>query len=150
MKDLKDGAEPASTADPETAPESAPAEKSPKRTRRPLVWTRFRFGIQSKILVAMLLSSILGVSVIGLIGALSGRSALRQVESERLIELRETSKRQVEALFREVTNSLIVHSGGFRVTEATAELTAVFNQLANATITPAQQQALVTYYDNDM
>ncbi len=148
--ELKDAAEPASTADPETAPESAPAEKSPKRTRRPLLWTRFRFGIQSKILVAMLLSSILGVSVIGLIGALSGRSALRQVESERLIELRETSKRQVEALFREVTNSLIVYSGGFSVTEATAALTAGFNQLANATITPAQQQALVNYYDNDM
>jgi class 3 adenylate cyclase len=148
--ELKDAAEPASTADPETAPESAPAEKSPKRTRRPLVWTRFRFGIQSKILVAMLLSSILGVSVIGLIGALSGRSALRQVESERLIELRETSKRQVEALFREVTNSLIVYSGGFSINEATAALTAGFNQLANATITPAQQQALVNYYDNDM
>ena len=148
--ELKDAADPASTADPETAPESAPAEKSAKRIRRPLVWTRFRFGIQSKILVAMLLSSILGVSVIGLIGALSGRSALRQVESERLIELRETSKRQVEALFREVTNSLIVYSGGFSVTEATAALTAGFNQLANATITPAQQQALVTYYDNDM
>jgi hypothetical protein len=65
--------------------ETAPAEKTRERVRRPLIWTRFRFGIQSKILVAMLLSSILGVAVIGLIGALSGRSALRQVESERLI-----------------------------------------------------------------
>ena len=42
-----------------------PAHKAQKRTRRPLVWTRFRFGIQSKILVALLLSSILGVAVIG-------------------------------------------------------------------------------------
>ncbi|MCV7049973.1 adenylate/guanylate cyclase domain-containing protein [Mycobacterium heidelbergense] len=118
--------------------------------RRPLPWNRFRFGIQSKILVAMLLSSILGVAVIGLIGALSGRSALQQVESERLIELRESQRQQVQAMFREVTNSLIVYSGGFSVVEATAALTAGFNQLANATISAAQQQALVNYYDTQM
>jgi class 3 adenylate cyclase len=115
-----------------------------------LLWRRFRFGIQSKIMVAMLLSGILGVAVIGLIGAISGRHALRQVESERLIELRETQKRQVEALFREVTNSLIVYSSGFSINEATTAFTAGFNQLANATINPAQQQALVNYYENDM
>lgn len=136
--------------DAEPAPETGPAQTTRKSTRRPLPRRRFRFGIQSKILVAMLLSSIVGVAVIGLIGALSGRSALRQVESERLIELRESQKRQVQALFREVTNSLDVYSGGFSVVEATAAFTNGFNQLANTTITPAQQQALVNYYDNEM
>ncbi|WP_369803312.1 adenylate/guanylate cyclase domain-containing protein [Mycobacterium sp. E2699] len=98
----------------------------------------------------MLLSGILGVSVIGLIGAISGRNALRQVESERLIELRESQKRQVQALFREVTNSLIVYSGGFSINEATTSLTTGFDQLANSTISPAQQQSLVDYYENQM
>jgi class 3 adenylate cyclase len=130
-------------------PDDEPA-RAPKRVRRPLVWTRFRFGIQSKILIAMLLSSILGVGVIGLIGALSGRDALRQVESERLIELRESQKRAVQSLFREVANSLVVWSGGFSINDATTTLGTDFAQLANATITPAQQQALVTYYENDM
>ncbi|MEE6178587.1 adenylate/guanylate cyclase domain-containing protein [Mycobacterium sp. 050134] len=111
---------------------------------------RIRFGIQSKIMVALLLSSILGVAVIGLIGGLSGRTALRQVESERLIELRESQRRQVEALFREVTNSLIVYSGGFSIVDATAALTAGFDQLGNATITPAQQQELAGYYQTQM
>ncbi|BBZ51849.1 adenylate/guanylate cyclase domain-containing protein [Mycobacterium heidelbergense] len=136
--------------DPVPDTETAPASKARRRMRRPLPWNRFRFGIQSKILVAMLLSSILGVAVIGLIGALSGRSALQQVESERLIELRESQRQQVQAMFREVTNSLIVYSGGFSVVEATAALTAGFNQLANATISAAQQQALVNYYDTQM
>jgi class 3 adenylate cyclase len=98
----------------------------------------------------MLLSGILGVAVIALIGAVSGRNALRQVESERLIELRESQKRQVEALFGEVTNSMIVWSDSFSINEATAALTAGFEQLGNATITPAQQQELVSYYENDM
>jgi class 3 adenylate cyclase len=136
--------------DAETGSAGLPAQKPQKRTRRPLLWTRFRFGIQSKILLALVLSSILGVGVIGAIGAISGRKALREVESERLIELRESQKRAVEALFREVTNSLIVYSGGFSINEATTGLTAGFAQLANATISPAQQQALVNYYDNEM
>jgi class 3 adenylate cyclase len=146
--EVKD-AEPAPDTATETAPESAPAEKT-RRSARPLLWHRFRFGIQSKILIAMLLSGILGVAVIGLIGALSGRNALRQVESERLIELRESQRRQVQALFREVTSSLIVYSGGYSINEATTALTTGFNQLANSTISPAQEQALVNYYDNDM
>jgi class 3 adenylate cyclase len=150
LKDAEPAVKTGPEAGPESATESAPGEKTRKSTRRPMVWTRFRFGIQSKILIAMLLSGILGVGVIGLIGALSGRNALRQVESERLIELRETQKRQIEALFREVTNSLIIYSGGFSIVEATNALTAGFDQLANSTITPAQQQALVNYYDNEM
>ena len=124
--ELKD-AEPAAENNPEIAPETAPAQKAPKRTRRLRLWTRFRFGIQSKILITMLLSSILGVAVIGLIGAMSGRDALRQVESERLIELRESQRRAVQSLFREVTNSLIVYSGGFSINEAAAALSADFD-----------------------
>jgi class 3 adenylate cyclase len=149
-----ENAEPASEKNPGTAggttAETAGARKAPNRTRRPLIWTRFRFGIQSKVLVVMLLSSILGVAVIGLIGVVSGRSALRAVESERLIDLRDAQKRAVEALFRQVTNSLIVYSGGFSADEAMTALTAGFAQLANATITPAQRQELVAYYENDM
>jgi class 3 adenylate cyclase len=149
VSELKE-AEPASETTAATAPESAPAEKPQKDTRRFLLSRRFRIGIQSKILVAMLLSGILGVGVIGLIGAVSGRNALRQVESERLIELRESQKRQIQGLFREVTNSLIIYSGGYSINEAMTAFTTGFEQLANATINPAQQQALVNYYDNEM
>ncbi len=49
-----------------------------------------------------------------------------------------------------MTNSLIIYSGGFSTVQALESLTAGFNQLANSTITPAQQQSLVNYYDNDM
>lgn len=134
-------------AEPHIDPE--PAQPAAKRPRQRAL-ARFRFGIQSKILITMLLSSILGVAVIGAIGAASGRNALRQVESERLIEMRESQKRAVQALFREVSNSLITWSGGFGINQATTALTADFAQLNNAQISPAQQQSLVDYYDNDM
>lgn len=153
-KDAEPAAEDTAVAapktDPESAPETAPARTAARRVRKPLISTRFRLGIQSKILISMLLSSVLGLAVIGAIGAISGRAALREVESERLIELRESQKRQVEALFREVTKSLEVYSGGFSVVEALSAFTAGFDQLGTATISPAQQQALVDYYENQM
>ncbi|ODR09727.1 cyclase [Mycobacterium sherrisii] len=123
-----------------------PADLAPKPRRRRL----FRVGIQSKLLMTLLVCSILSVAVVGLIGALSGRTALRQVESERLTELRESQKRQLLTLFKEVTNSVIVYSGGFSVVDAERAFAAAYGQLANAQITPAQQQGLINYYNNDM
>jgi class 3 adenylate cyclase len=110
----------------------------------------FRIGIQSKLLLMLLVCSISSVAVIGFIGAVSGRDALRQVESERLVELRGSQKRQMESLFKEVRDSLLVWSDSFSANEATAAFTGGFAQLANATINPAQQQALVDYYRNQM
>lgn len=100
--------------------------------------------------MTLLICSILSIAVVGLIGALSGRTALRQVEAERLTELRESQKRQLLALFKEVTNSVIIYSGGFSTVDAERAFATAFNQLANAQITPAQQQGLVNYYTDDM
>ncbi|OBH84867.1 adenylate/guanylate cyclase domain-containing protein [Mycobacterium sp. E2989] len=145
-------AEPASqTAPAPTRAETAGTQEDEARKHHKFRRRRlFRIGIQSKLLLTLLLCSILSIGVIGFIGASSGRNALRQVESERLIELRESQARQVQSLFREVTNSLIVYSGGFSIVEGAAAFTEGFAQLSNATITPAQQQALVTYYDENM
>ncbi|OBG68408.1 adenylate/guanylate cyclase domain-containing protein [Mycobacterium sp. E3339] len=145
-------AEPASqTAPAPTRVETAGTQEDEARKHHKFRRRRlFRIGIQSKLLLTLLLCSILSIGVIGFIGASSGRNALRQVESERLIELRESQARQVQSLFREVTNSLIVYSGGFSIVEGAAAFTEGFAQLSNATITPAQQQALVTYYDENM
>jgi len=146
-------AEPAPESAPANALASAPAatpESRPRKGQKVRRRRLFRVGIQSKLLLTLLVCSILSVAVIGFIGAVSGRNALRQVESERLIELRESQRRQVQALFKEVTNSLIVYSGGFSAVEAITAFTAGFDQLANAAINPAQQQALVNYYTNDM
>ncbi|OBJ56446.1 adenylate/guanylate cyclase domain-containing protein [Mycobacterium sp. 1423905.2] len=119
-----------------------------KRGRRPRLLPRV--GIQSKLLVTLLVCSIMSVALVGVIGYLSGRSALRDLASERLVELRESQKQQVEALFREVTNALVVYSSGFSVVEATQAFTAGYAQLANATINPTQQQALVNFYNNQL
>jgi class 3 adenylate cyclase len=100
--------------------------------------------------VTLLVCSILSVAVVGIIGYLSGRSALRDLASERLVELRESQKQQVEGLFKEVTDSLLVYSSGFTIVQATEAFSAGFAQLANASISPVQQQSLINYYNNQM
>lgn len=105
-------------------------------------------GIQSKLLVTLLLCSIMSVAVVGLTGYVTGRNALQQVATERLLELRESHKRQLEGLFGEFTNSLEVYSSGFSAVQAIEAFTDGFNQLSNATISPAQQESIVNYYSN--
>ncbi|WP_262490892.1 adenylate/guanylate cyclase domain-containing protein [Mycobacterium simiae] len=117
-----------------------------KRGRRLL--RLFRVGIQSKLLVTLLLCSIMSVAVVGLTGYVTGRNALQQVATERLLELRESHKRQLEAMFAELVNSLLVYSSGFSAVQAIEAFTAGFAQLATATISPAQQESIVNYYAN--
>lgn len=105
-------------------------------------------GIQSKLLVTLLLCSIMSVAVVGLTGYVTGRNALQQVATERLLELRESHKRQLEGLFDEFTNSLEVYSSGFSAVQAIEAFTDGFNQLSNATISPAQQESIANYYSN--
>jgi len=125
--------------------ETAPAPKSGRRFR-PLS----RVSIQSKLMVMLLLCSIISVAVIVVIGAISGRNALRITAIDRLVELRESQKRAVDALFADLTNSLIVYSRGDTAVAAMAAFTAGFDQLADAAINPAQQQAIISYYNNEL
>ncbi len=109
-----------------------------------------RVSIQSKLMLMLLIFSIMSVTVVGAIGFQSGRTALRTSASERLIELRESQKRAVEALFRELSKSLIFHTRGYTTVAAMDAFTAGFDQLADAKIDPAQQQAVADYYQNDL
>ncbi len=132
---------------PEAAAAPAPTSpKSERRRRRP----HFRASIQSKLMVLLLLSSIVSVAAIVVVGYQSGHTSLRAGAYARLIELRESQKRAVETLFSGLTNSLVIYARGLTVVDAVAQFTAGFDQLADATINPAQQQAIVDYYNNEL
>ncbi|MGH3542332.1 MAG: adenylate/guanylate cyclase domain-containing protein, partial [Mycobacterium sp.] len=130
--------------------EPVPAEERPPAAKPRRRLRMLSMSIQSKVMVMLLLSSIVSVAVIGVIGYESGRGALRNAVSQRLIELRESQKRAIEALFGDLKNSLIVYSRDATAVEAVRAFTAGFDQLANATIDPAQQQALENYYNNEI
>lgn len=133
----------------QTATDAA-AQPTPSVNRGRRFLRLFRVGIQSKLLVTLLVCSIMSVAVVGLVGYVTGRNALREVAIERLLELRESHMRQVQALFAELMNSLIVYSSGFSALEAEQAFTMGFAQLANSTISPTQQQSLVNYYNKQI
>lgn len=125
------------------------AETGSDPTRRGLR-SRTRVSIQSKLMMILLLVGISSVVVVGIVGYAVGGSGMRAGATERLIDLRESQKRAVETLFAELTNSLIIYSRGYTALEAVQTFTVGFDKLADATTNPAQQQAIVSHYDNKL
>ena len=132
------------TTEPETSSELEPAPKPRSLRRRVLS----RISIQSKLLLMLLVTSILSAAVVGLIGYQSGESSLRASVFDRLTEIRQSQTRQLQSQISDLQDSLVIYSRGSTATEAIEAYTAGFDQLNDATITPAQQQAIKKYYDD--
>ncbi|WP_246398799.1 adenylate/guanylate cyclase domain-containing protein [Mycobacterium vicinigordonae] len=120
----------------------------PRRRHRLRAVTRV--SIQSKVLAMLLVASLTSLGVIGVVGYVTARNAMLPTASERMIQLRESQQRAVETLFADLSNSLVIYSRGTTAAEAVEAFTAGFDQLANAPIDPAQQQALVNYYNDKL
>lgn len=110
-----------------------------------------RISIQSKFMLMLLAISILSVAVVGYIGFQSGRTSLRAAAFDRLTGVRESQSREMEAALIELKNSIILFSRTANAGNALEAYQAGFNQLNGPgapPITPAQDQALVDYYNN--
>jgi hypothetical protein len=127
------------TSEPEAA-----IQPKPRSLRRRVL---SRISIQSKLLVMLLVTSILSAAVVGFIGYQSGRNSLRASVFDGLTEIRQSQTRQLAAQLSDLRNSLVVYTRGSTTTEAIEAFTAGFDQLNNATISLAQQQAIVDYYN---
>lgn len=105
-----------------------------------------RVSIQSKLLIMLLVTSILSAAVVGFIGYQSGRSSLRESVFDRLTELRQAQTRTLQAQFGDLTDSLVIYTRGSTAPQAVEAFTDGFRELGNVQISPQQQQALQTYY----
>lgn len=133
------------STEPQPPEERPPARKGTRRAR-----TLFRISIQSKLMIMLLVSSLLSLGVIGVVGYVAARHALMPAAAARMTQLREAQKRAIETLFSDLSNSLVVYSRATTALEAVQAFTAGFDQLATATVDPAQQQALVNYYNDKL
>jgi class 3 adenylate cyclase len=133
------------TTEPESSNPPDPAPK-PRRLRRRVL---SRVGIQSKLLVMLLLTSILSAAVVGAIGYQSGRSSLRASVFDRLTEIRASQTRQLEGQVSDLKNSLLIYTRGSTTIEAIEAFTPAFDELNNATISPPQWGSIVGYYNNE-
>lgn len=101
-------------------------------------------------MLMLLVSSLASLAVIGVVEYFDGRSKLLPVAAERMIQLREGQRRAIEMLFGDLANSLAVYSRGTTADEAVQAFSAGFDQLGEAPVDPGEQQALETYYTNNL
>jgi class 3 adenylate cyclase len=136
----------ADQADAEASDEQGSGSRRFRRLRRRRLLSRF--SIQSKLVLMMVLCTIIGSAVVGSIAYQAGRSSLRTQVFNRLTEVRESQSRALASEFKDLKNSLIIYSHGAITVPALQAFVAGFDQLANATIDPAQQQSISDYYSN--
>ncbi|MHA7664872.1 adenylate/guanylate cyclase domain-containing protein [Mycolicibacterium sp. HS_4_1] len=127
---------------------SAPgAEPLPEaRLRR----VRGRFSIQSKLIAMLLGASIVSAAVVGFIGYQTGQASLRNAAFDRLTQVRETQARQFVVQVSTLKKALLVYTSGPAMAEAVQAFSTGFDELASTPIDPAQQQAIVNYYNSDL
>nr|WP_232425806.1 adenylate/guanylate cyclase domain-containing protein [Mycobacterium sp. JS623] len=95
----------------------------------------------------MVLCTIISTAVVGLIAFQAGRSSLRTQVFNRLTEVRESQSRALNTEFKDLKNSLVIYSRSATAVDAVNAFSAGFDQLATTPIDPAQQQAIVDYYN---
>ena len=142
---LRSSDDEAAVTDSPTEEQATEARRFKRLGRRRLL---SRFSIQSKLVVMMVLCTVVAAAVVGLIAFHAGRSSMRTQVFNRLTEVRESQARALNSEFRDLKNSLIIYSHGAITVPALQAFVAGFDQLANATIDPAQQQSIVDYYNN--
>ncbi|MBU8818904.1 adenylate/guanylate cyclase domain-containing protein [Mycolicibacterium goodii] len=131
----------ATTSEPTVSGEST---ISPRIQRRRVL---SRISIQSKLLTMLLVTSVASAAVVGFIGYQSGRNSLRDSVFDRLTEIRTAQARQLETQFQGFRDSLVIFTRGTTAIEATRAFTAGFDQLNDATISPAQQKSITDWYE---
>ena len=107
-------------------------------------------SIQSELLVMLLVSGLISAVAIAAVAYGTGRDLSETSSSKWLTQLRTSQQRAMQAEFENLTTSLANYSSSTTVLRATQQFSAAFDQLANATIDPAQQAALVDYYENEL
>ncbi len=104
-------------------------------------------SIQSTVLVMLLAVSVTSNVLVGVIGYVNATDSLREAAFQRLIEVRDSRAREIERLFATIESTVVVHSRGQSVLDATSAFSAAFEELESIELDEQQRQELFRYYD---
>lgn len=107
-------------------------------------------SIQSKLLLMLLATSVLSAAVVGFIGFRSGRDSLQAAALDRLTLIRTAQVRQLQAQFKDLKDTLIIYTHDTTCANAIAAFAAGLDQLAGATVDPAEEEAIRGYYQKEL
>ncbi len=107
---------------------------------------RVRLSIQSTVLLMLLGVSLASNVMVGVIGYVNATDSLRDAAFERLVEVRDSREREISRLFSTIENTVVVHSRGQSVVDATIAFTQAFDELEGAELDADQRALLDAYY----
>lgn len=123
------------------------SEKLDRERRGASARRRHGLSIQSTVLVMLLAVSVTSNVLVGVIGYVNATDSLRDAAFQRLIEVRDSRTREVERLFSTIERTIVVHSRGQSVIDATGAFSAAMQQLDDSELDDEQAQTLTAYYD---
>lgn len=117
-------------------------------TRKPARrWSvRGGLGIQSKLLIMLLLVSVISITVTGAIGYVNGRESLTDAAYAQLTTIRELRAAQVESTVRMLQEGAIIQSRTSDTVQASEAFNEAFDQLNAAGPYPEDRDRLLAYY----
>jgi class 3 adenylate cyclase len=121
-------------------PGALPAASTRARRRRA------GLSIQSTVLLMLLGVSLASNVLVGVIGYVNATDSLRDAAFERLVEVRDSREREISRLFSTIENTVVVHSRGQSVVDATVAFTRDFDELESSELDDEQRALLDTYY----
>ena len=116
----------------------------PRRRRFRWGW----FGIQSKLLIMLCLTSVVSSVVVGVVAYRAGTDSLRNAAYQRLQAVRNLRATEITRTFDTLHNDMILYTRGATLVQATDGFVKGFQELKNATVTPAQNAAVDKYYND--
>lgn len=108
-----------------------------------------RMSIQSKVILLLLGVSLASIGTVAWIGYDSGRTSLDRALHERLTAIRSAKALNVSMMLDALRDQVIAMSDSQTVAGAAREFTAAFADLSSATLTPAEEEALTSFYASD-
>lgn len=103
---------------------------------------RWRFGIQSKLLMMLLATSIVSALVVGCVGYQTGKNSMQRAAFNQLTQVRDSRAHEITGFFDQLKNSLVIYTRGSTAIEAVRAFTAGFDELQTSTISADQSAAL--------
>ena len=123
----------------------SPRNSPTRRTKVRRIYPR-SLSVQSKLIAAFVLLTLLAIGIVSWIGYVSARESLRASAESQLMGLERSKAALVQNILRSARNQVLALSASRGLTDATQELLTVYRQLAREPVTPEMQAEVRRFY----
>ena len=107
------------------------------------------FSVQSKLVAAFVLLTLVSIGVVSWIGYTSAHDSLRAAAERELMGLQRSKSAVVESILKSARNEVLSLSASRRTTDASRDLLAAYRQLAREPVTPEMQADVRRFYERE-